>query len=302
MYKVISIVLVIAFVSFLAGSVLAEEDGSSSIIQFLQEQINNLKIQIQALIVQIENWTKENKKETEDTAKDVLKIIRELKRGMRGEDVELLQEMLATDPVIYPEGLTTGYYGPLTEKAVKRFQELSGIEDEDGVVGEKTLSKINELLELGAGNSGKVPPGLLISPGIKKKIAYDPEAPENQDLPPGIQKKLDKDNDDDDDDDVIIDIEAPIISDISATDVTSLSATIIWKTEEESDSKVWYDDVTPLVVDNATKIENTGLTLNHEITLLELISGMDYYFKVGSADILGNTTSSSEMLFTTPSE
>ncbi|HEY0979225.1 MAG TPA: peptidoglycan-binding protein [Candidatus Paceibacterota bacterium] len=40
-----------------------------------------------------------------------------------GEGVENLQRLLAQDPAVYPEGLVTGYYGPATDRAVKRFQE-----------------------------------------------------------------------------------------------------------------------------------------------------------------------------------
>ena len=88
---------------------------------------------------------------------------------MTSEEVKQLQELLSTDPEIYPEGFITGYFGRLTEKAVKRFQKRICLE-EVGVVGPKTLSKINELLTEGAGNSGKIPPGLLIAPGIQKKL------------------------------------------------------------------------------------------------------------------------------------
>lgn len=42
--------------------------------------------------------------------------------GMRSSQVSLLQEILASDPSIYPEGMVTGYYGTLTRRAVERFQ------------------------------------------------------------------------------------------------------------------------------------------------------------------------------------
>ena len=302
MYKTIGIIIIFALLIFSAGSVLAKTEKSSSmadLIQLLQEQIEKLKVQIEALIIQIQNWgeSKGDKKETEEEAKELLKILKELKRGMKGGDVQLLQEFLATDPEIYPEGYTTGYFGPLTEKAVKSFQELAGIEDENGAVGPKTLSKINELLEEGAGSSGKVPPGLLIAPGIRKKIGYEPEIPEGQKLPPGIQKKLDDDDDEDEEEDN----EPPIISDISILGTTSLSTTVIWNTDEESDSTVWYDTISPL--DNSSESESSsGMVLYHEVDLFNLITETDYYYKVGSADILGNATSSSERLFTIPSE
>jgi PKD repeat protein len=45
-----------------------------------------------------------------------------LKRGSTGDDVLRLQQYLARDPSVYPEGTVSGYYGALTEKAVQRWQ------------------------------------------------------------------------------------------------------------------------------------------------------------------------------------
>lgn len=42
--------------------------------------------------------------------------------GSSGDDVTRLQQFLARDPSIYPEQTVSGYYGPLTEAAVKRWQ------------------------------------------------------------------------------------------------------------------------------------------------------------------------------------
>lgn len=47
---------------------------------------------------------------------------RVLKKGTTGADVTRLQQFLALDPAIYPNAQITGYYGALTEAAVKRFQ------------------------------------------------------------------------------------------------------------------------------------------------------------------------------------
>jgi len=70
-----------------------------------------------------------------------------LKRGSSGEDVRRLQVFLSHDSSIYPEGQVTGYYGALTEAAVKRWQikfnivsagtpETTGF----GVVGPRTAA------------------------------------------------------------------------------------------------------------------------------------------------------------------
>lgn len=74
------------------------------------------------------------------------KLTKRLYIGSSDNEVKILQEFLRQDPEIYPEGLVTGYYGPLTEKAVKKFQEKNGIESV-GIVGPKTLARINEVIE-----------------------------------------------------------------------------------------------------------------------------------------------------------
>ncbi|MBL8158120.1 PKD domain-containing protein [bacterium] len=50
------------------------------------------------------------------------RVSRVLKLGDSGADVTRLQQFLAQDSSVYPERSVTGYYGALTEAAVKRFQ------------------------------------------------------------------------------------------------------------------------------------------------------------------------------------
>ena len=73
-----------------------------------------------------------------------------LYKGLRSENVLRLQKLLATKPEIYPEGLTTGYFGPLTKKAVQKFQlqyEVVNSESDAGFgyVGPKTRAKLQEV-------------------------------------------------------------------------------------------------------------------------------------------------------------
>ncbi len=80
-------------------------------------------------------------------------LTRNLKIGMRGDDVKILQQFLITEGV-YPEALVTGYFGPLTFAAVVRFQEKYtsevlapfNITKGTGFVGTFTRKKINEIL------------------------------------------------------------------------------------------------------------------------------------------------------------
>jgi hypothetical protein len=85
-------------------------------------------------------------------------ILNNLRYGMRSSEVRCLQEFLKSQgPEIYPEGLVTGYFGPLTLAAVKRFQQKYWQEilapwgltkdQPTGFVGPTTRSKINQLLQ-----------------------------------------------------------------------------------------------------------------------------------------------------------
>lgn len=72
-----------------------------------------------------------------------------LHRGSSGPEVTQLQELLKTLPDVYPEGTISGYFGRLTEKAVKKFQEKYGVEPV-GIVGPKTRLKLNSLTKIKA--------------------------------------------------------------------------------------------------------------------------------------------------------
>lgn len=79
----------------------------------------------------------------------LLTLTRILKKGLKGDDVAALQEVLKKDSAIYPDGSVTGYYGTLTVAAVQRFQVKYGIGSSVtpgyGGVGPLTLAKINEV-------------------------------------------------------------------------------------------------------------------------------------------------------------
>ena len=80
-------------------------------------------------------------------------LTRSLSLGARGNDVRYLQEFLARDPKIYPEGLITGYFGPRTFTAVKKWQQKNGI-DAIGIAGPKTIAKIKETSRAAAAQPG----------------------------------------------------------------------------------------------------------------------------------------------------
>ena len=72
-------------------------------------------------------------------------LVKTLRQGTRGDDVSVVQALLAADPTVYPEAVISGYFGPLTAAAVRRFQQKHGFE-QVGQVGPKTLKKLQEML------------------------------------------------------------------------------------------------------------------------------------------------------------
>lgn len=167
----------------------------------------------------------------------VVSLVNTIRQGSSGEQVAILQALLAADSSIYPEGVVSGFFGKLTAQAVKRFQKKHGLE-QVGNVGPKTLRKLQEFLmehplaftiasstsssthSIGSGQAASttmpwrrdiisrrpcaiIPPGHLIATGWLKKHK-DEDRPiisecERQNLPPGIRRILDDDDDDDDD-------------------------------------------------------------------------------------------------------
>ena len=278
MKKIFSIILGLAVLfSVLSLPVATRAVSSTSsaqeLITFFETQIARLMTQIKELSTQLESL-RQAQGEVKETVKEVkgtLQLIKQLRVGMTGDDVKILQEFLATDPDIYPEGLISGYFGPMTERAVKKLQKRMCL-DQVGNVGPKTMWRINELLTEGAGSSGKVPPGLLTAPGIQKKLCATTTP------------------------DTIV----PVISDVIATSTTATTTQIKWLTNELSNSKVWYSTSTPVVATTSTaSVSSTDYVLNHSIALSGLTASTTYYYLVFSADTSGNTATTTEKLFTT---
>ncbi len=99
--------------------------GVSAQIQALLNQINALKAQILLLIQQNTGGTGGNATSTPPGF--CFDFKRDLRHGDKGDDVKELQRQLSMDASIFPPGSITGFFGPKTEEALKKFQRKFGI-------------------------------------------------------------------------------------------------------------------------------------------------------------------------------
>ena len=152
------------FVALAAVAVVPTQAKAETAVVTSTSNVSGLLEMVQSLMKQVETLQKQLaalKGEIREELKDGLK------EGVTDEDVKKIQELLATDPTIYPKGLVSGYYGPLTRDAVKALQKRNGLDD-TGVVDAETKALLLEYFKERTG--GKIPPGLLKAPGIDKKI------------------------------------------------------------------------------------------------------------------------------------
>jgi len=157
----------VLYLGFVGVGVAAAQDSQSAqaadeMIAALQAQIDQLTQLVKSLETEVVKVSEPTKVEvSEPRIVPVFEVT--LSAGMSGENVVALQEFLAAQPEIYPEGLVTGYFGSLTEKAVQRFQEKNGVVSGGetattgyGVFGPKTREKAAAVVVSQSAPSGSV--------------------------------------------------------------------------------------------------------------------------------------------------
>ncbi len=198
---------------FIIGSLLSL--AFVGVVALPQAQAEEMTIaeQIEALLAQLV----ELQNQLAQLKGDIREVIKDgLEQGMTDDDIAKVQELLATDPAIYPEGIVSGYFGNLTKNALIRFQLRHGA-NPTGEIDEETQELLEEYLSEGFGDN--IPPGLLRAPGIIKKVELRyKEGCDNSGRGKGpLCKKYrlkydddDEDDDDKDDDDEGFDVEVEI--------------------------------------------------------------------------------------------
>jgi len=94
------------------------------------------------------------------------------------------------------------------------------------------------------------------------------------------------------------DTQPPIISNVAANNLTTSAATIVWTTNEASDSQVEYGLTTSYGA--STSLSTAPLT-SHSVPLSGLQANTIYHYRVKSRDAAGNLAMSGDFAFTTGS-
>src|SRR5437870_1537223 len=95
---------------------------------------------------------------------------------------------------------------------------------------------------------------------------------------------------------VTVDNTPPIISSVSAFNISSSQATITWATNQASDSQVEYGLTT--AYGSSTPL-NSSLLTAHAVTLTGLLASNTYHYRVKSRDAAGNLATSADFTLTT---
>jgi peptidoglycan hydrolase-like protein with peptidoglycan-binding domain len=232
--------------------------------------------------------------------KSVLQLSTQLGVGARGDLVKILQSILASDPSVLDSKYVTGYFGPITKSAVQKFQKKFNIESV-GRVGPKTLQKVNELLASSPVTTSQtangttcafVPPGHLIAPGYLKKTGGVPTVSTCQILPPGILKKISGGWTGGGGSDTT----APIISNVVVSGISTTSASLSFKTDEDTVFEVMYG---PTTTYGTTSAKSTVFEKNHTFAWSGLSPYANYHYQIKVYDRAGNITTSSDNTFMT---
>ena len=118
-------------------------------------KIYNFDLELAKTLLDKAGFIEKEGRSREKTVKKelVFQFKTDLKNGSKGKDVEFLQQCLAKDPEVYPEGRVTGEFGSQTKNAVISFQEKyakdilepSGLTKGTGLVSKATRAKLNEI-------------------------------------------------------------------------------------------------------------------------------------------------------------
>lgn len=142
-------------------------------IQALLAQIKALQAQILQLVNAVPPVATSTPSGGGTPVRFCFESTRNLRLGDSGDDVRKLQQILAADPSLYPEGVASGFFGAKTQKALVRFQKRFGLgTTTSGSLDASTRAAFHQYCGNGIITSGSASSTITIGvpSGILKKL------------------------------------------------------------------------------------------------------------------------------------
>ncbi len=92
---------------------------------------------------------------------------------------------------------------------------------------------------------------------------------------------------------------APVISLVSTNNITTSGVSVVWTTNENANSKVYYSTSSPVNLLTAATVSDSSYSTTHSVALSNLSASTNYFFVVSSSDTAGNTATGTEQAFST---
>lgn len=258
--------------------------------------------------------------------------------GDSGDEVKKLQELMQELPEIYPEdadfsSLVSGYYGPITEAAIKNFQTSENL-DQTGVANEETKSKLYQRVmgQQTEKDTPAAPVDLNAISEIKNLRSLQDQVSQliatvssTQAVQADLQNQVTQLASD------LSSLQTTVagisntpptspsspapapttssptptiftISNILVSSITKNSATITWTTNNSSTSEIDYSQNSSLPTTNQTiVVGNTTMVTSHRLNTQSLNPGTKYYYRVVSKDANGTVLQSTILTFNSAS-
>ncbi len=97
----------------------------------------------------------------------------------------------------------------------------------------------------------------------------------------------------------LADATAPVITNITFSNLASTSITINWLTNEAATGKVYFGTTSPINLSTAATIADLALTGSHSMNITSLATSTTYYYVIESKDAANNTATTTQGSFAT---
>lgn len=115
-------------------------------LEDILERMDEIIAEMQSLRVEFDDLQSQVSTSNDDSTVTSSAFTLPLEYGETNSDIKRVQQLLKTDPVIYSYGVTSGFFGPKTQEAIRNLQTRFDLEPV-GVVGPATTALLNAFFQ-----------------------------------------------------------------------------------------------------------------------------------------------------------